>query len=178
MKINSLLSVIFLTHLFSCTSLYSQFVDGQSQLRSPGIQIDARENFTNDGTVKSGNYININTLLFCGSGAITGKLTHIKCGSYNYEGPVNGNKVCMIQAKTVESKNGYINGNKIILACEEFKFKGTISCIQECLVYAKNTFDQNMFKQSGPGKFTIIMGENNFEKFNQELLRLKAKNKK
>lgn len=129
MKINSLLSLIFLTHLFSCTSLYSaQFVN-RGTFNCEHANID-HGNFTNDGTVRGRETVNIKAKVFDGSGSVEGK--------------------------------------KILLACDEFKYSGNISCDQECVILAKKPFDQNMFKRTGSGKFTIIEGEENFQKYMEE----------
>lgn len=126
---NIIFSLLFLVHLFSYASLYSaQFVNSGT-FNCEHANID-HGNFTNDGTIRGRETVNIKAQVFDGSGLVEGK--------------------------------------KILLACEEFKYRGNISCDQECVIYARKPFDQNMFKRTGSGKFTIIQGEENFQKYMEE----------
>lgn len=54
---------------------------------------------------------------------------------------------------------GTLDANNVSIDCDEFQFTGTIRCQNSCTINAKKTFNRNMFKQEGPGNFTINMPE-------------------
>lgn len=81
---------------------------------------------------------------------------------------INNGDYYAMQKVSLKSNNfkgtGLVEAPTIYITTKKFEFTGTLRCHGTCIIHAGESFDENMFKREGDGKFIIIVGENNMHK--------------
>lgn len=66
--------------------------------------------------------------------------------------------------------SGYCKSPEIYITVGKFEFTGTIHCDGVCVIISKESFDENLFKRSGNGKFVINIISNEIKDSSGDIL--------